>query len=343
MSTFANKWDEALWRAISDDKPGDIESIIARGANIDFELPGGQTPLGLAISLNKTEAALKLLELGADVKNIYIDGDALIHAAARKMDSVCLKLIEKNVDVDVVDSLKRTAFTEACRNMLHDVCLKLAQKIDVTQLSKYGNTPLHLACATGFTDVFDILVQRGADIVSQNELGQTPFLEAITYDQQEICRKLIEMKTNINHRDRHGNTPLMVTMKSLNHHPTWFLLRMGASHEGADPAAIKERLKEMRGGVLSELSKDEPEAESKYLQDGKPTDAVLDACATDLLQDYVMKPLLKAQDKACTDLCFKILASLPPHWKNHYAPLRMSLLKEYKSAPQPDLSQRHSL
>lgn len=60
-------------------------------------------------------------------------------------------------------------------------------------LCKSGfSTPLHLAAATGNTDIVKLLVASGADIESLNIVLETPLHKAALFNRPEVAKFLLE-------------------------------------------------------------------------------------------------------------------------------------------------------
>lgn len=71
-----------------------------------------------------------------------------------------------------------------------------------------GETPLHEVAANGTTKLGRLLLDNGANIEGQNHLQQTPLHLAAAHGNQEIASLLIERGANVNKRDIKSKTPL---------------------------------------------------------------------------------------------------------------------------------------
>jgi len=278
-------------------------------------------PLNYAIGKKHSKSAIQLIELGADVnspldlhKIVSRRDTPLMHAANKKLEDVCLKLIEKGADIEAKNTGGFRAFSFACDNELHKVALKLAGMINMENLYPEESTALHLACFAGFQDVFDVLVERGADIYAENERKITPIIMALNYGHEHLCESLIGLGINPNSLTEKGITLLAETLKYDWQPITRMLLRNGADAKIAHPT-IDTIIGEMKESVSQKLPKHGPFKEDDYLINGKPTAAVLEACASGLLLEYVIDPLLSSPAQDSKDLCQKIARSLPPQWK----------------------------
>ena len=55
-----------------------------------------------------------------------------------------------------------------------------------------GMTPLHYAAFEGKVDFIDMLCDNGADILAQDQLGQTPLHWAVQGGEHETCALLLQ-------------------------------------------------------------------------------------------------------------------------------------------------------
>jgi ankyrin repeat protein len=60
------------------------------------------------------------------------------------------------------------------RGDLHAVKLLVTLGLDVNGIGDLGNTPLHYAKRHGNQEIVDLLVECGADVYRENELGAVP-------------------------------------------------------------------------------------------------------------------------------------------------------------------------
>lgn len=72
-----------------------------------------------------------------------------------------------------------------------------------------GDTPLHLICRNGATDMVDVLLNSGANINEKSlQEGMTPLHVAFCADRPEMATLLIAKGANLRIRDSEGATPL---------------------------------------------------------------------------------------------------------------------------------------
>ena len=130
-------------------RAGDIESLrraIQAGAAIDEQDEFGTTPLKYAIAEKKAEAAIVLLELGADVTPQGKDGSTALHSAIEhKLPKVLQALLRKCPEA-------------------------------VSIADKHGNQPLWTAAfnARGDYEMVTMLLESGADPEHVNNVSLSP-------------------------------------------------------------------------------------------------------------------------------------------------------------------------
>uniref|UniRef100_A0A663N5P0 Ankyrin repeat and death domain containing 1B n=1 Tax=Athene cunicularia TaxID=194338 RepID=A0A663N5P0_ATHCN len=160
------------------------------------------------------------------------------------------KLFKKNVNINAVDALKRTAFHFAvARSHISVVDFLLHHKARLDMADQHGLTVIHLAAWTGNLDIMRKLVKAGADQKAKNEegmnvlhfaaqnnsvkivdyflqdlhlndlnkpdgKGKKPFLLASEKGHVDMINNLITLKLFTSERDKEGNTALHLAAKN---------------------------------------------------------------------------------------------------------------------------------
>jgi len=98
----------------------------------------------------------------ANINTIYPNGDAELHRVAREFNAIQMQaLIDKGTT-------------------------------HINTKNARGFTPLHEAVQSGFGSGIDILLKAGADMSSQNSMGETPFVMALGLGKKELAQKFID-------------------------------------------------------------------------------------------------------------------------------------------------------
>jgi hypothetical protein len=154
-----NRQPKTLIQAARDGDAAEIKAHIAKGEKLDQPDAVGWTPLRATVEFNHTEAALALIEGGANV--------------------------------NVKDELGRTPLILACmRGAKEIVDALLARKADVTAKDASQRTALHVAAQMGNPEIVEALVKAGADVNAEDASRQTPMTLARQVGRTEIVEML---------------------------------------------------------------------------------------------------------------------------------------------------------
>lgn len=179
--------------------------LVDKGADTNFGMPNGFTPLMGAAQLNDVEKAQMLLENGANVnlRQTMTDTAAISIAVALGHRDMVELLLEHRADISAGINKRTTLLSYSSTLARADIMELLLKKgasantIDATSLA----TPLHIT-ATGNELIKNSLKLMGAEnLIPQHE----PYMDA-----PRACRVLIENGANVDAQDIDGVTPLMI-------------------------------------------------------------------------------------------------------------------------------------
>ena len=185
--------------------------LFAHGAGINSCSKGDWTPLHISVSKGRFEIGKWLLDHGADVDFQNNDGWTPLHvAAANGVLEASRILIEHNAAIEARNDVGSTPLLCASKNgRLTVVRLLTDYNADVNEHDDGGNYPLHLAAAYGDVEVTRILLERGAKVNVWNDNGSTPLLIASMKRHYPIVRLLLDHDARVHvHDSAQGNTPL---------------------------------------------------------------------------------------------------------------------------------------
>lgn len=185
----------SLQRACADGNLALVKSLIVnRGANVNA-MTGvrGMTPLIWACERGHVEVAQFLLDHGANVNyhrpNNRIETRPLMRAACNNHPAMVRLLLERGANPEA------------------------------RVLTENGDTPLHVAAQYGYLDVIRVLLDVGGANIEQTNYkhysGETALLRAIHFKQFGTVQLLLDRGANIEHADKHGETPLFYSLSSL--------------------------------------------------------------------------------------------------------------------------------
>ncbi|XP_007486603.2 ankyrin repeat and death domain-containing protein 1B isoform X1 [Monodelphis domestica] len=149
--------------------------------------------------------------------DILLPNERSFHAAAKRNNlDIMEQLVEKKVNINAMNSMKRTALHFAVGgNHLSAVEFLLNHKARVDIADKHGLTVLHLAAWFGSLEIMLMLVKAGADQKAKNQDGMTILHFAAQNNNVRIVDYLIQdlHLRELNQQDEEGNTALHLAAK----------------------------------------------------------------------------------------------------------------------------------
>ncbi|MFZ1342912.1 ankyrin repeat domain-containing protein [Thiothrix eikelboomii] len=130
--------EEAFIKTVLADQPEPILEALKQGANVNQITGTGQTILCAASMLGKTKAVKVLIDHGAQLLD-----SCVVSAVANGHAEIVALFLDRGKSPDILTGESQ-------------------------------DTLLHLAVRSGYVDVTELLVARGADSKIKNEDGQTP-------------------------------------------------------------------------------------------------------------------------------------------------------------------------
>jgi len=168
----------------------------------------GSTALHFAAENGHIRIVELLLDLGADLEAIDVDGDTPLMCAAIGGNSEVFKmLLSRGADAHITNINK------------HDI--------------------LHYAVLGGSVEIVDHTLDMGKDINAKNKDGATPLFNAVWKNNKEIARFLLEKGADIEAQNSYGFTPLYLARAVGNVDMAQLLVDNGANVD--DPVGIAAR------------------------------------------------------------------------------------------------------
>ena len=144
-----------------------IDILLRYKANINAQDSAKTTPLIRAVQDRRRDAAVKLIDAGANAEICAINGIHVLHFAAHLDDVKTIELLaQKGIDLNTKDA--------------------------------NGISPLHIATLKGNTSAVEALLSCGAIADIQNNDGFTPLHLAVNNDNVEIAELLMDKGASIN-------------------------------------------------------------------------------------------------------------------------------------------------
>jgi ankyrin repeat protein len=159
----------------------------------------GDVSLIEALKANNHDAAVALIEQGADVREREVDGTTALHWAVH------------NGDAEVVNRLIRA-------------------RADVAAVNDYGATPMSEAAITADTAILKSLLRAGANVDSPNAEGQTALMAVARTGNVESAQLLLSHRARIDATEQWGGqTALMWAAAQSQPEMVKFLVARGAN------------------------------------------------------------------------------------------------------------------
>ncbi|UTC62905.1 ankyrin repeat domain-containing protein [Treponema sp. OMZ 787] len=189
---------------------GFLKFLIKKNIPIDVKDASSSTALHEAVYNGNVEAALLLLQAGADPNSRNSSGNTALHlvmpeASRSKLVS---ELIKAGANPNLKDNYGETPLHIASRVGMNDEILDLLLKAgaDINERNKKGQTPLILAIERNQTQQANFLINHGADIHAEDKSGESAFIHAVNIGLPMV--QYVVTEKNSTDRDSTGSTPL---------------------------------------------------------------------------------------------------------------------------------------
>ncbi len=177
-----------------------IDTLIARGAEVDRVDGDGHTALTLAIANDQFDAARALVEAGGLQNLPERSGDALRLALHRGEIDLAMSLLDAGADPNATsDGAGNTPLIEAATHDHADaVRALLARGADpnTARTNDEAHTPLHEAAEEGYLEVVRLLLDGGADPAIKAGSGQTALDLADSKEMRALIQSVLDARSN---------------------------------------------------------------------------------------------------------------------------------------------------
>jgi len=225
--------NEQLINASLDGQPEVAAQAIQAGADLELRhTPRELTPLMLAIYRDHEATAALLIDQGANVNARNGRGHTpLMMVATGGQLKLAQLLISHGATVDAQEEFGNTALLWASYwGHTEMVRFLLAQQATVKQINQEGNTVLHLAAQGG-------LAPQARDLIAKPKIspsGRQQKVHVSRQEQAELFQLLVQNGALVNHRNKQGQTALMLVAQQGAREPIQVLLKAKAALEIQD-------------------------------------------------------------------------------------------------------------
>ena len=221
-----------------------IEYLLSIGANIDAKDYYYKTPLHYACEYGHLQLANYLISKGADIDAKDREGNYVIHIAViGNLLPIVQYLIEKqNVDVNIKGYEDKTPLHYACESgyiQIAEYLIYKGAKIYCTDIN--DDSEIHLASKRGHLQMVQYLIEKqNIDVNTKGYEKRTPLHYACEKGYLQIVEYLISKGANIEEKDIDGNTPLHIAnLNFINDEISKFLISHGANKDALNNHNMK--------------------------------------------------------------------------------------------------------
>ena len=229
-------------------------------ARCDIHNRKGQTPFHKAIVRGILASVEVFLGNGVDIQQSDVYGNAPIHIACQYSRFTILKAL---LGCKTCDPNQQNADGDTALHIVSRMTLSLETKLHYLQLllstpginpevvnnehhtpfdvsNKNGNNVLHNACALGKSEMVQLLIENGADVLRQNKHGNAPIHIACLNFRLDILRILLSCKhCNPNQQNEDRDTALhIVSRMTLSLETKLHYLQLLLSTPGINPEVV---------------------------------------------------------------------------------------------------------
>ena len=223
----------ALMHACLNGQTKAAKLLLERGAQVDLLDDREMFALVMASLFGHTELVKLLLERGAQVDLQNNDGQsALMWASITGQTEIAKLLLERGAQVDLLDDDRASALMYASINseQLSEQLLLKYSTMDFWDLTmrKAIIHRIHRG-----TEVVELLLERGAQVDLQDNVGQSALMVASVVGQTKIVKLLLERGAQVDLRDNNGDSALMLADRNGHIKTVQFLQKEGVqiTHE----------------------------------------------------------------------------------------------------------------
>jgi ankyrin repeat protein len=208
------------------------------GGDDPVEIPDeeGNLPLTMACMANGPPEIIRLLyeQYPEGLVEPNEKGKTALFYACLHYQEVAVKffLDQDDSNLEYKDNLGHTVlFDASCDDIAK---LLLNRGADMESQADNGDTPLAWACKMGRTSVVKVLLDQGANMQHQNHDGTTPLHFASEKGKTRMVQLMLDRGCHVDLCDSHGSTPLLVACRNGHWRLVGLLLDRGANLEHRD-------------------------------------------------------------------------------------------------------------
>ena len=204
-----------LHKAIQHGSVQDVQELILQGTDINAMNEMDESPLYLAVKLDKVSIVKILLQHGADVNCKKPTLETPLHLAAGRGLEMVEMLISKGAKIEAKDLHGRTPFwCAALYGQYFNLEILYRNGANAEVQDHNGETPLMMAVMYACDKTVEVLIQMGVKLDTRDRQGQTAMHMATIYAiRLSKLEKLVRYRASLKIRNQNGMTPLEFALK----------------------------------------------------------------------------------------------------------------------------------
>lgn len=206
-------FEKALHFACEFNNPSVVECLVQSGADINCVNLDGKSPLSLACSRKKNVQSLSIIKSlinnGADVNNS--DGMQNIHPVRLLIQNKNLEAVQYLIDKEMLSENENFLSDAVLTSNPEMVKLLIDHQDNINKTySLFELTPLHQACISPVvsSEIVEILLTHGANPNVKSKTHETPLHYACQKGNVQKVVSLLKCGANVNSANKHGFSPL---------------------------------------------------------------------------------------------------------------------------------------
>ena len=240
MSAFINiglcNINDILIVAIEKSLADSINVLYRHGVNINYEDKCHRSALMIAINKHDIECIKQLINFNANVNIVNSEDDTILTYIARQRHGDYTKELQLLVLSGAIVNMVNTSSELPLHIAVTYTNVKTVKELlllgaDVDGRDHVGETPLIMASKTNSPSCIELLLSFGANPNTQPQLGETALMMCLHHAHTTQCIEIVNLlykKTDLNLRNRHGDTALFYAIHYNNIDIVRILLSNGA-------------------------------------------------------------------------------------------------------------------
>ena len=179
-----------------------------------------QTPLNNCTKNEVQQNEVQQCEEGLYTNNFEPDGEAPheIENGNKPTRGSCIGMLESrpekrsnSIATNHLDQMLAFVAAKLGNLEIFEALVDMGAELNMTD--EHGQTPVYLAAQNGQTTVLEMLAENSADLNTPNKKGWTPIHVAAYYNRADVIEVLVDNGVDLNTPNEEGKTPILLAAK----------------------------------------------------------------------------------------------------------------------------------